>query len=568
MKMPSSSQSPILPITNPSSIKTNTPPSSSVPPTMKNSQLGVSGTRFLVSSSSSSGFEKTPLLSGENVDRGLGFQMKKPQRRRAGCEDESLLVSVSDGGDDGGGGGTVGESVEQVAAETWLVTRLCLTLLRYLGVGYRWITRFLALGCYAMLLMPGFIQVGYYYFFSSQIRRSIVYGDLPRNRLDLYLPKDTNRKKPVVAFVTGGAWIIGYKAWGCLLGQQLSERGIIVACIDYRNFPQGTISDMVEDASRGISFVCNSITEYGGDPDRVYLMGQSAGAHIAACALVQQAISESRGESVSWRASQLKAYFGLSGGYNLSNLVNHFHSRGLFRSLFLSIMKGEYSLAQYSPEIMVQDPQNANAIPLLPHIVLFHGVADYSIPSDSSKSFAETLKRLGAKAEVILYEGKTHTDLFLQDPMRGGKDKMFEDLLGIIHADDEEALAKDAVALPRKRMINPEKLNKRGDPIDRNKQSIPELVILIVTSQPPQNLNLQHVDWVQWRLCEGGRGRGERGKKKRKKRIWEMERRDDEKVRQGGGGGWVGGGGGGLWWQGGCRGERMRGWKWWGERKR
>lgn len=59
-----------------------------------------------------------------------------------------------------------------------------------------------------------------------------------------------------------------YKAWGSLLGQQLSERDIIVACIDYRNFPQGTISDMVKDASQGISFVCNSISEYGGDPNR------------------------------------------------------------------------------------------------------------------------------------------------------------------------------------------------------------------------------------------------------------------------------------------------------------
>ncbi|KAI3461992.1 hypothetical protein Pfo_018655 [Paulownia fortunei] len=188
-------------------------------------------------------------------------------------------------------------------------------------------TRFLALGCYAFLLIPGFFQVGYYYFFSNQIRRGIVYGDQPRNRLDLYLPKNRSGAKPVVAFVTGGAWIIGYKAWGSLLGQQLSERDVIVACIDYRNFPQGTIGDMVKDASQGISFVCNNIAEYGGDPSRIYLMGQSAGAHIAACALLEQAIKEAVGEKISWSVSQIKAYFGLSGGYNLFNLVDHFHSR-------------------------------------------------------------------------------------------------------------------------------------------------------------------------------------------------------------------------------------------------
>lgn len=41
-----------------------------------------------------------------------------------------------------------------------------------------------------------------------------------------------------------------------------------VTSIACRNFPQGTISDMVKDASQGISFVCNKIAEYGGDPNR------------------------------------------------------------------------------------------------------------------------------------------------------------------------------------------------------------------------------------------------------------------------------------------------------------
>lgn len=43
-------------------------------------------------------------------------------------------------------------------------------------------------------------------------------------------------------------------------------------------------------------------------------MGQSAGAHIAACALMEQAGKESGGGPVSWSVTQIKAYFGLSGG--------------------------------------------------------------------------------------------------------------------------------------------------------------------------------------------------------------------------------------------------------------
>uniref|UniRef100_A0A7N2L8W8 protein-S-isoprenylcysteine alpha-carbonyl methylesterase n=1 Tax=Quercus lobata TaxID=97700 RepID=A0A7N2L8W8_QUELO len=244
--------------------------------------------------------------------RYLGSSTYYQQHQRQ-VASENSLYSLSAGSDCHQ---SFDHNVGHAAAEMILVICLSLKLLRYLGVGYKWITRFLALSCYSFLLFPGFFQVGYYYFFSSQVRRSIVYGDQPRNRLDLYLPKNNDGPKPVIAFVTGGAWIIGYKAWGCLLGQQLSERDIIVACIDYRNFPQGTMSDMVKDASQGISFVCNNIAEYGGDPDRIYLMGQSAGAHIAACTLVEQAINEAgEGESTSWSVSQIKAYFGLSGGW-------------------------------------------------------------------------------------------------------------------------------------------------------------------------------------------------------------------------------------------------------------
>ncbi|KAK9676131.1 hypothetical protein RND81_11G056500 [Saponaria officinalis] len=418
------SQSSILPITNPPQKSTK-----NVHKTLIHSSNDELPTTHLLISPSST------LADIESVN---SFE-SKPLLSRVFSEDSDWLTV---------------NNVENGAAESFSISGLCLKLFRYLGVGYRWITKFLALGCYAILLIPGFLQVGYHYFSSSQIRRSIVYGDQPRNSLDLYLPKNSEGPKPVVAFITGGAWIIGYKAWGSLLGQHLSERDIIVACIDYRNFPQGTMRNMIDDASRGISFICNNIAEYGGDPERVYLMGQSAGAHIAACTLIEQAIKEvGEGDGVTWSVSQINAYFGLSGGYNLLNLVDHFQNRGLYRKIFLSIMEGEHSLRHYSPEIVVQDPNVRSAVSLLPPIVLFHGTADYSIPSDSSESFAATLQRHGVDAQAILYEGKTHTDVFVQDPMRGGSDQMFEDLVSIIHAGDEEALAKDAAAPPRKRLV-------------------------------------------------------------------------------------------------------------------
>ncbi len=38
-------------------------------------------------------------------------------------------------------------------------------------------------------------------------------------------------------FITGGAWMIGYRAWGALLARRLSLAGVLVACVDYGNFP-------------------------------------------------------------------------------------------------------------------------------------------------------------------------------------------------------------------------------------------------------------------------------------------------------------------------------------------
>ncbi|WMV28123.1 hypothetical protein MTR67_021508 [Solanum verrucosum] len=102
-------------------------------------------------------------------------------------------------------------------------------------------------------------------------------------------------------------------------------------------------------------------------------------------------------------------------------------------------------------------------------------------PKDSnifhaSKSFADTLKALGVKAECILYEGKTHTDLFLQDPMRGGIDDMLDDLITLIHGDSSETIRANST--PRKRLV-PEFMLKMG-------RSVRLWLVLVVRGSPLQ----------------------------------------------------------------------------------
>lgn len=160
---------------------------------------------------------------------------------------------------------------------------------------------FVRLLIFATLLAPAWVCMMRYYFFDPFIMRNIPYGQgaKKRNLLDVYLPFTAKSYKPgaekrlkkpegpVIVFLCGGAWIIGYKMWSCFLARELARFGYIVVVPDYRNFPQGNIDDMMADTLAAISWTKSHITLFGGDPNKIVLSGQSAGAHISLCTLVE-----------------------------------------------------------------------------------------------------------------------------------------------------------------------------------------------------------------------------------------------------------------------------------------
>jgi acetyl esterase/lipase len=169
-----------------------------------------------------------------------------------------------------------------------------------------WIYMLVRLILFTLVLAPGWYNLLKYWFFDSFILRNVEYGKgaRARNLLDIYLPlpldilsqlkSDTkvySDGAPVVIFVTGGAWIIGYKLWSALVGRALASLGILTIAPDYRNFPQGDIQDMTQDVRNAILWTEMNCSRFGGNPNKIILAGQSAGAHICLCLLVDEFLS-------------------------------------------------------------------------------------------------------------------------------------------------------------------------------------------------------------------------------------------------------------------------------------
>jgi arylformamidase len=100
-------------------------------------------------------------------------------------------------------------------------------------------------------------------------------------RMDIYAPAGA-RGLPIVLFVHGGSWQFGDKQPVGNKPSFFAEHGFLFVSTNYRLSPAVAHPTHVSDVARAVAFVHDHAREYGGDPDRIFLMGHSAGAHLVA----------------------------------------------------------------------------------------------------------------------------------------------------------------------------------------------------------------------------------------------------------------------------------------------
>lgn len=118
---------------------------------------------------------------------------------------------------------------------------------------------------------------------APRVERNIAYAE-PRNErqlLDVYAPAN-GTGHPVVVWVHGGGWRAGSKEEMNHKPQIFIEKGYVFVPMNYRFVPKVKMEDIVRDVAKSVGWVHANIGRYGGDPKRMFLMGHSAGAQLAA----------------------------------------------------------------------------------------------------------------------------------------------------------------------------------------------------------------------------------------------------------------------------------------------
>ena len=147
----------------------------------------------------------------------------------------------------------------------------------------------------------------------------LAYGNHPRQKVDVYLPSQSLADKalaaggaPMVVFFYGGSWSSGNRADYRFVGEALASQGIAVVVADYRLSPEVRYPVFLQDSAQAMRWAFDNAQKYGANPNRIFVMGHSAGAYNAAMLALDKRWLAGAGLS----PARLAGWIGLAGPYD------------------------------------------------------------------------------------------------------------------------------------------------------------------------------------------------------------------------------------------------------------
>ena len=214
----------------------------------------------------------------------------------------------------------------------------------------------------------------------------LAYGEEPRQRADVYLPRGAPAaRRPLVVFFHGGRWSSGSKEEYRFVAAGLAERGCVVIVPNYRLYPAVRMGVAMADAARAVAWAQAVASRYGADASDTVLMGHSSGAHFAALLATDRRWLERAG------GRPVRSLVGFAGAYD-----------------FLPLTDADL-IDYFDPPASYADSQPVNFVTgSSPPAFLAHGLDDTTVKLRNTRSLAARLASAGVPVELHWLPGEDH----------------------------------------------------------------------------------------------------------------------------------------------------------------
>lgn len=229
---------------------------------------------------------------------------------------------------------------------------------------------------------------------------AIPYGEDPLQRLDIHHLKDGHEKKrPVIFFIHGGGWTSEDKSNTRFYALEWINRGYTVVSINYRLAPNVVHPAQIEDCARAFKWVQENIKNYGGNPNRIAVLGHSSGAHLGALLVTGKKWHEKYDIDI----KKVKCWIPVSGIFDFNLHENYLAP--LLNSCIVAMLKEE-DKDDCSPIMHITGDE--------PPCLILHGGDDWLVPRTNSINLHEKLTQKGAKnARLEIVPGYWHCNMML-----------------------------------------------------------------------------------------------------------------------------------------------------------
>jgi arylformamidase len=230
----------------------------------------------------------------------------------------------------------------------------------------------------------------------ARVALDLAYGSDYWQKVDLYLPEDAKaRDLPVLIFLHGGGWEFGYKEWMGYMAPAFTDLPAIFVSVSYRLLPAVRFPAPLDDTVAALAWVHQNIARYGGDPNRLFVGGHSAGAHLAALATLRRDLLETAGVPI----QAIRGCVPVAGSYRFA--IGELEARG---------------------KAMLEKPEDAPVISPITYVagnrVPFYitwGERDLEHVLKNGMPMVDALKAAGSEVEHKVFAGFDHFEISIDN---------------------------------------------------------------------------------------------------------------------------------------------------------